>query len=425
MQDAIENPAREPDPGEPAAEFVPHTLRVIRRGDHTVSRKAFSDGALKVMRRLRECGFVAYLAGGAVRDLLLGRQPKDFDVVTDARPEEVRRIFRNCRLVGRRFRIAHVMFHDGLIEVATFRSLAEPAALPVGQSRHGARTDEGLIVRDNIYGTPEQDAHRRDFTANALFYNPEDFTILDYVGGMEDIQRRMLRCLGDPATRYTEDPVRMIRAVRFAAMLDFEIEPATYAAILEKKDMIELASSARMFDEIQKLFFCGRAVRVFDLLDRTGLFTVLFPDLGTWLANEPEQKAWVERIMRQLDTWRGAGAPVHMELFLALLFGPLHLKLGAERMAQGLAEAPALISATGDHMRKLGNRISIPRDTIQHVGQIMAAQSRFRTTPARKLARFQQHPCFTDAFIYFKICARASGQFSEELAWWEANGFQK
>jgi poly(A) polymerase len=256
---------------------------IIPRSEHSISRKWISPNALRVLYRLKDSGKYAYLVGGGVRDLLLGREPKDFDIVTDATPGEIKKLFRNCRLIGRRFRLAHIHFHNEIIEVATFRSnsteeetrlefkaeatSAEPVTglpptteVPAPERPKPPRmlkTEDGMILRDNVFGTPEQDALRRDFTVNALFYNIADFSVIDYVGGMQDLRNGSIRIIGDPLVRFTEDPVRMVRAVRFAAMLGFEIEKNTSQAMLELKEKIALASSARMYEEVLKLFMLG------------------------------------------------------------------------------------------------------------------------------------------------------------------------
>ncbi len=213
-----------------AAEDQP--LRIVSRDEHSISRANISENALKVLYRLNKAGYEAYLVGGGVRDLLLGREPKDFDVATDASPEEVRKLFRNCRLIGRRFRLAHVHFGREIIEVATFRAAHEPES-------DGAVSENGMLLRDNVYGTLEEDAWRRDFTVNALYYNIRDFSVVDYTGGMADLQAGRLRIIGDPHERFREDPVRMLRAVRFAAKLGFRIDPESEAAIRELGYLME------------------------------------------------------------------------------------------------------------------------------------------------------------------------------------------
>ncbi|HEB98384.1 MAG TPA: polynucleotide adenylyltransferase PcnB, partial [Thiotrichales bacterium] len=245
---------------------------IIPRAEHGISRSNISPNALKVLYRLRSAGYRACLVGGGVRDLLLGREPKDFDVATDARPEEVRKLFRNCRLVGRRFRLAHVVFGREVIEVATFRGRHDAA-----EEGETATSEEGRILRDNVYGTIEEDAWRRDFTVNALYYDIEDFSVRDYVGGMEDLRAGVLRLIGDPEARYREDPVRMLRAVRFAVKLGFRIEPATEAPIESLAHLLFEIPPARLFEEVLKLFQGGMALETFEMLRHYDLFGKLFP----------------------------------------------------------------------------------------------------------------------------------------------------
>ena len=274
---------------------------IVPRSEHSISRADISPNALKVLYRLREAGFQGFLVGGAVRDLLLGLRPKDFDVATDALPEEVRRLFRNCRLIGRRFRLAHVFFGNEIIEVATFRAAAAPERedaedldteggadagqeggadgaesraeepvefSPPADSEHRAFDTRGRILRDNIYGTIEEDVWRRDFAANGLYYNIEDFSIWDFVDGVNDVRARRLKMIGDPETRYREDPVRMLRAVRFAAKLDFSIEQNTEAPIRRLAYLLDGVPPARLFDEILKLFLSGFGAKAYELLQQ-------------------------------------------------------------------------------------------------------------------------------------------------------------
>ena len=303
---------------------------IIPRSEHAVSRKWISPNAVRVLYKLKEQGYFAYLVGGGVRDLLLGREPKDFDIATDATPNEIKKIFRNCRLIGKRFRLAHIHFHNEIIEVATFRSSSTdepPAEVAAGSetkagvgdevaaqkpaSREGEpaqpgqpamatataprprpprmlKTEDGMILRDNVFGTPEEDALRRDFTVNALFYNIKDYSVIDYVGGMLDLRSGLIRLIGDPIVRFTEDPVRMVRAVRFAAVLGFEIEERTKSALLELKDRVALASPSRMYEEVLKLFLLGEGEKTYQLLGKTGLFGVIFPSLNELVDTEQE-----------------------------------------------------------------------------------------------------------------------------------------
>ncbi|MEO7199762.1 MAG: polynucleotide adenylyltransferase PcnB, partial [Dokdonella sp.] len=247
--------------------IIPHSTA---RPDHTISRKNISSAALRVLYRLHEAGYKAFLVGGAVRDLLLDGHPKDFDVATDATPEQTRELFRNCRLIGRRFRLAHVVFGPEIVEVATFRGIGE-----VGDSdRHIV---DGRIVRDNVYGSIEEDAIRRDFTVNALYYDIADFSVRDYCGGMADLEQRTLRLIGDPALRYREDPVRMLRAARLAAKLDFSIAQDAAAPFAELGGLLADVAPARLFDESLKLFMSGNGLKSFKRLQEHDLLKHLFP----------------------------------------------------------------------------------------------------------------------------------------------------
>ncbi|MEM9208021.1 MAG: polynucleotide adenylyltransferase PcnB, partial [Pseudomonadota bacterium] len=254
--------------------------RIIARAEHTVSRADISRNALKVLQRLDKAGYQAFLVGGCVRDTLLGLYPKDFDVATNAHPDEVRALFGNCRLIGRRFRLAHVRFGREIIEVATFRA----SAVSPDDHEDAVLDTEGRILRDNVYGSIEDDVWRRDFTCNALYYNIADFSIWDYAGGVADIQNRRLVLIGDPATRLREDPVRMLRAVRFAAKLDFTIDPDVSAAMHRQAGLVTSVPPARLFDEFTKLFQGGHAERTFELLWEYRLFDQLFPETTAALA---------------------------------------------------------------------------------------------------------------------------------------------
>ncbi|MGZ8193685.1 MAG: polynucleotide adenylyltransferase PcnB, partial [Methylobacter sp.] len=262
------------------AEPVAAGVKIYPRSEHNISRTQVSENALKVLYRLQKSGFDAYLVGGCVRDLLLGREPKDFDVATNADPEQIRKIFRNCRLIGRRFRLAHIHFGREVIEVATFRGAGEE------QDDKQMLNKEGRLLRDNVYGTIEEDVWRRDFTVNALYYNIRDFSVVDYTGGMEDHRTGTLRLIGDPETRFREDPVRMLRAVRFAVKLGFKLHPDCEKSIPELAELLSNIPSARLYDETLKLFLSGYALQTFEMLRHYGLFKVLFPATESSLAIE-------------------------------------------------------------------------------------------------------------------------------------------
>jgi poly(A) polymerase len=306
---------------------------ILKRPDHNVSRKNVTSAAIKVLYRLKDEGYTAYIAGGGVRDLLLERNPKDFDIATDATPEQIRKMFKNCRLVGRRFRLAHILFRGEIIETATFR-----APVPVDETLHcenSFRTgDEGMVMRDNVFGTPEEDALRRDFTINALFYSIADFSIIDYAGGLEDLKKKIIRVIGDPDRRFAEDPVRMIRAARFAGTLGFEIEETAYDSICRNKDKLAQASPSRMYEEVQKLFFCGHAKAVFQWLEKTDLLHPMFHDFSHWIDEDKARHDWVIQTLEQMDRWRTAGLRVHPGLLFALIFGEYHEFL-AQKLIDG------------------------------------------------------------------------------------------
>ncbi len=263
---------------------------IVPRAEHTISRANISPQALKVLYRLKDAGYQAFLVGGAVRDLLLGLYPKDFDIATNAHPEQVKKLFRNCRLIGRRFHLAHVRFGMEIIEVATFRAAHTEVDEDHGVDETGHRVldEHGRILRDNLYGTIEEDVWRRDFTANALYYNIEDYSIWDYVGGVPDAAARVLRMIGDAETRYREDPVRMLRAARFAAKLDFTLHPDTEAPLHRLAYMLDSVPPARLFDETAKLFLAGSALASFDVLTSLGLLPHLMPDVAKAVAEAPD-----------------------------------------------------------------------------------------------------------------------------------------
>src|SRR3990167_37319 len=229
------------------------STKIIPRSEHQISRKNIHPHAIKVLYRLKSCGYDAYLVGGCVRDLLLGHQPKDFDIVTNAKPEEIKKIFRNCRLIGRRFRLAHIIFgKNEIIEVATFRS-------HYGDDNQNNVSHHGMVIRDNVYGTMEEDAWRRDFTINALYYNIADFSIVDFMAGVKDLHDKQLRIIGHAKERYQEDPVRMLRAVRIASKLEMEITSDTASPIKKMAKLLLQISASRLFDEVIKLFHTGHA----------------------------------------------------------------------------------------------------------------------------------------------------------------------
>jgi poly(A) polymerase len=264
--------------------------RILPLDAHGIRREDIHPCALKTCRTLHDAGYAAFVVGGAVRDLLLGRTPKDFDVATDATPDEVRRLFRRSRVIGRRFQIVHVYCGPDTIEVTTFRAGAPGADAPEDEDADHVASEDGMLLRDNVFGNQEEDAARRDFTVNALYYDPENQEVWDAHGGVEDAKRKMLRMIGDPETRYREDPVRMLRAARFAAKLEFHIDVATRAPIAKLASMLERIPTARLFDEMMKLLLSGHAERGVKQLRAEGLHRGILPMLDRILDDPARQK---------------------------------------------------------------------------------------------------------------------------------------
>jgi poly(A) polymerase len=287
--------------------------RILPRPEHNVSRKDIDPDALKILYRLRHNGFTAYMVGGGVRDLLLGRKPKDIDIATSAHPPQVKKLFRNCFIIGRRFRLCHVRFGRKVVEVSTFRAQAEPAE------------GETLITRDNVFGTPEEDAFRRDFTVNALFYDIATFSIIDYVGGLEDVEQRVIRMIGDPVVRLREDPVRMLRAVALASRLRFSIDRNTVDAIRLLRGEIVKSSPARILEEFYKILRQGAARETFGLLHELGLLAYLLPEADQAITEGGER---LLGSLARLDEYRNAGLATPEDLTNPLLMGTLLVPLG-------------------------------------------------------------------------------------------------
>ena len=388
-------------------------LRTIPRDQHTISRKDISPNALRVLYRLRDAGFQAYLVGGAVRDLLVGGHPKDFDVATDATPEQVRQQFRNCRLIGRRFRLAHVVFGREIIEVATFRA-------NVDDGSGDREMDNGRLVRDNVYGTVEDDAVRRDFTANALYYAIDDFSVRDYVGGFEDVMARRLKLIGEPELRYQEDPVRMLRAVRLAAKLDFEIEAATAEPIGRLAPLLSEAAPARLFEEILKLFLSGHAVAGFEGLEHFGLLKVLFPETAAALASN-RSGALRRMVMAGLagtDQRVANDEPVSPAFLFALLLWPAYCRALMGLQAQGVhAEEAQRRAADRVTLHQL-NTVALPRRFSLPMQEIWLLQTRFGNRQRKRVTRLLSHPRFRAAFDFLALRLAASPEHAEDVAFW-------
>ena len=389
-------------------------LRVIPRDQHNVSRKDISHNALRVLYRLREGGYGAYLVGGAVRDLLIGGRPKDFDVATDATPEQVRQLFRNCRLIGRRFRLAHVVFGREIIEVATFRANDDDGS----GARHAA--EDGRLVRDNVYGTIEEDAVRRDFTANALYYAIEDFSVRDYTGGFQDVQDRVMRLIGDPETRYHEDPVRMLRAVRLAAKLDFDIEPATAAPLPVLAPLLVQSAPARLFEECLKLFLAGHGEKSYLGLEKHGLLEVLFPESARAL--KANRSGALRRVvlagLRDTDRRVAEDEPVSPAFLFALLLWPAYCRTLVQLERDGLAPADAQRRAADRVTVRQLDMIALPRRFSVPMQEIWLLQSRFSLRQRKRVFRMLAHPRFRAAFDFLAIRLAGSDSHAHDVDFW-------
>jgi poly(A) polymerase len=388
-------------------------LRIIPRDQHIISRKNISKAALRVLYRLNEAGYAAYLVGGAVRDLLLGVQPKDFDVATDATPDEVKKLFRNCRLIGRRFRLAHVVFGPEIIEVATFRGLGEDGG---EGDRHIV---DGRIVRDNIWGSIEEDAIRRDFRVNAMYYDISDFSVRDYVGGMQDLEDRVLRLIGDPETRYREDPVRMLRAARLAAKLGMRVDAAAMAPFVTLGPLLADAAPARLFDESLKMFLGGQGLKSFRMLEHCGLLEFLFPATARALKRGDEAlRSLVEQGLANTDARIAEDKSVTPAfLFAVLLWGEVR-DLASHWIAQGMEGAEAWERAAARVVGEQCQRVAIPRRFTFTMEEIWSLQPRFEQLQRKRVFRLMTHPRFRAAFDFLLLRGHESQAMHELGQWW-------
>ena len=464
-----------------STEAVPRLARVIPRDGHPISRSKISPEALRVLYRLREAGFEAFLVGGCVRDLMVGLEPKDFDVATDALPEQVKRLFRNCRLVGRRFRLAHVFFGREIIEVATFRAsggppiadevddteedIVDPSILgdedldaddgfegdgvvrdangdingnidphyvpptPVASGSGGAVSghggerlvdESGRILRDNVYGSIDEDVWRRDFTCNSLYYNIADFSVWDYCGGFEDVQARRLRLIGDPETRYREDPVRMLRAARFEAKLGFSFDPATAEPVERLRELLGGVPPARLFDETLKLFLTGHGVRSYEVLRAHGLLEMLLPNVAEFSRQYPGSppERMLLRGLADTDGRVRADRPVSpVFLFALFMYGPIGLRI--EQAPRRMWHDTGTILDAFDHVaRAICQRIAIPRRFMLGVREMFLMQPRLEAPRGRRALRTLEHPRLRAAFDLLQLRAEFGMADPAIVEWW-------
>lgn len=390
--------------------------RDIPRDQHNVSRTLLSDPAKKVLGRLNNAGYEAYLVGGGVRDVLLGGKPKDFDIATNATPEEVHELFRNSRLIGRRFRIVHVLFGREVIEVTTFRGNA--ADSDDDEDDDDRRTSEhGLLLRDNVYGTLEEDALRRDFTVNALYYCIRDFTVIDFANGIEDLRNRQIRLIGDPETRYREDPVRMLRAVRFAARLGFTIEPETEAPIRELAPLLTHIPPARLFDEVLKLFSAGYGEVTYDLLREYNLLAPLFPETVRAI-NQGEPDLLIRKALQNTDKRVAQGKSVSPHFMFAAMLWPALQAEWRRRQDNGEPVQPALHQSIARVIGRQVQATAIPKRFSGPMKEIWELQMRLPRRQGKRAFVTLAHPRFRAAYD-FLLLREESGEIEPGLGqWW-------
>jgi poly(A) polymerase len=393
-------------------------LQIIPRDQHNISRKQLSKAALHVLYGLKDAGYKALLVGGCVRDLLLGHQPKDYDIATDATPEDVHAVFRRSRIIGRRFKIVHVRYGPEIIEVSTFRGHHSS-----GNTRHdkhtAATSDNGMLLRDNVYGSIEEDAIRRDFTVNSLFYDIDNFSIYDYTNGLADVKAGMLRIIGNPTERFQEDPVRMLRAIRFAAKLDFHLEDQMAQLIAGHAELLDAIPAARLFDEVLKLFMTGNALATWHLLIEYQLFGALFPATNACLEDmQPFTETLLSEALRNTDQRIKEGKPVTPAYLFAALLWPTLQKETEALKNQGLPPVPALHEAAQMVTSAQIQRTALPRRFSTPMKQIWELQNRLLRNPNRQRDKLMALPRFRAAYDFILLREQSGENLNGMGQWW-------
>lgn len=393
------------------------TLSILPRDQHPISRKHISDNAIKVLQRLNGHGYQAFLVGGCIRDLMLDLNPKDFDVATSATPEEVRELFRNSRIIGRRFKLIHVVFGREVIEVATFRA-SHRAADDKHDSAISHHSRKGRILRDNVYGTIEDDAVRRDFTMNSLYYTITDFSIHDYCGGVQDIHNQVIRLIGDPETRYREDPVRMLRAIRFAAKLNFHIADNTAAPIATLAHLLKDIPAARLFDEVLKLFLSGQAASTYRLLRNYHLLESLFPATEACLEETPTARQIIVNTLHNTDLRIQENKPVTPAFFFAAMLWPALIQLRDCYQGRGIPPAPALQQAATHVISRQCKRTALPKRFTIPMREIWEMQLLLERRRPRRIDELATHPRFRAAYDFLLLREQSGEATNDAGQWW-------
>jgi len=407
---------------------------VLKRDAHNVSRKDISKNAIKVLYKLNDAGYQSYLVGGGVRDILLGLKPKDFDIATDATPEQIKSIFRNCRLVGRRFRLAHILFGREVIEVATFRAGHEGSQSELQNNKQTRKTakaltdDDGMLVRDNVYGTLIEDAFRRDFTVNALYYTVQGFTVIDYTKGLEDLKAKTLRLIGDPVERYKEDPVRILRAIRLSCKLNLSIEKKTLAPIREMSILLENISNARLWEECNKMLLSGHAEKTWNALYKEGVSDILFSQTVYCLKrtdSSSDSKSesstfnlFVQSALINTDKRIAMRKTVNPAfLFSVILWAPLEA-LTEKLIKKGLSPYDANQKAGDQVLNIQRDRVGIPRRFSSMIKEIWTLQYRLTILRRKSVLRLLEHPRFRAAYDFLCLRAGDNKELNSLSQWW-------
>lgn len=395
----------------------------MTRGEHGISREDISPSALKVMYRLNGAGFESYLVGGCVRDILMGHEPKDFDVVTNATPEQIKGLFKNCRLIGRRFRLAHIVFGREIIEVATFRghhAEGQDENTPKAKAL-GKQDAQGQLLRDNVFGSIEEDAERRDFTFNAMYYSVADFTVKDFANGLQAIEKREVALIGDPEVRFREDPVRMLRAVRFAVKLSMRIEAKTAAPIKQLANLLHNIPPARLFEETLKLFLSGKGEETFLMLREYDLIEPLFPQLAPFLKDENSREMqFVRKVLQNTDERINSNQRVTPAfLYAALLWYPLEERSQVLQAESGLNAHDAFNLASGEIIARQTQRIMIPKRFSTVIRDIWILQQRLPKRFGKRAFQLLTHPKFRAGYDFLLVRGQIEGGELLTLAqWW-------
>lgn len=402
------------------------TLEAVRSAanQHGLHSGAVSKAARDVVHQLSAKGYQAYVVGGCIRDALLGQHPKDFDVATNATPEQIKTIFRRARIVGRRFKIVHVRYGREIVEVTTFRAPHRHPARrgnthPVAKrGEHSQRSDEGMLLRDNVFGSLEEDAQRRDFTINALYYQPEENTLLDHVGGLEDIKSGTLRIIGDPETRYREDPVRMLRAVRFLAKLNFTLDPDTAKPLTELHTLLTEVPPARLFDEVLKLLMKGNALRTYELLCEHGLFPHLFPDTSLALNKQSSGEIFIRQALTNTDLRISTGKHVTPAFLFAALLWPALERSRTKYIEAGLPPVVAFNKAAAEVISREVQHVAIPKRFSVPMREIWDLHLRLSNRGGNRAFHLLEQNRFRAAYDFVLLREQAGEDLKGLGQWW-------